>query len=142
VYNDLGSLSLAFLMVSAYFALSPFLIIWSGNLPSEITWYLLRLAAGWQWLALALVLLYFVAPFLLLLSSERKQSPPAMRRIALLLLAMYVAYLYWTIVPALGAPSMSSHLLNLAALAVLLGLWLATFAWIADRYLVRCGLLQ
>jgi hypothetical protein len=137
VYNDLGSLLLAFLMVSAYFALSQFLIIWSGNLPSEITYYLVRLRGGWQWLALVLVVFYFTVPFLLLLSRERKRSPRALRRIALLLLAMEVAYLYWIVVPALGTPLVSSHVLSLAALAVLLGLWLATFAWITNRSLAR-----
>jgi hypothetical protein len=137
VYNDLGSLLLAFLMVSAYFALSQFLIIWSGNLPSEITYYLLRTTGGWQWLALALVLLYFTLPFLLLLSRERKRSPHALQRMALWMLLMYVLYLYWIVVPAFGLDSTGSHVLNFAALAVLLGLWLMTFSWLTSRGLTR-----
>ena len=35
---------LAFVMLWAYFSFSQYLIIWSGNLPEEIAWYLHRLA--------------------------------------------------------------------------------------------------
>ena len=42
---------LAFVMLWAYVSYSQFLIIWSGNLPEEIPWYLHRLHGGWQVLA-------------------------------------------------------------------------------------------
>ena len=38
--HDHGKWMLAFVMVWAYFAFSQWLIIWAGNLPEEITWYL------------------------------------------------------------------------------------------------------
>jgi hypothetical protein len=135
LWNDLGNLLLAFLMVTAYFALSQFLIIWSGNLPSEITWYLRRLNGGWEWVALALVLFAFLAPFVMLLSREWKRSPRSLRRIALLVFGMYFVHLYWMIVPAFESASLVSHVLNVAVLAALLGAWLATFAWRAKRCL-------
>jgi hypothetical protein len=137
IYNDLGNLLLAFLMVNTYFALSQFLIIWSGNLPSEITWYLRRFEGGWQWVALALVLFHFVIPFLLLLSRERKRLPRALRQIALVLLAMYCVHLYWIVAPAFVPDSVWSHILNLAALVLMLGVWLAAFVWCAKRALAR-----
>ena len=43
-FHDLGNLMLAFVMLWAYFSFSQYLIIWSGNLPEEIAWYLHRLA--------------------------------------------------------------------------------------------------
>jgi len=46
-FQDLGKLLLALVMLWAYFAFSQFLIIWSGNLPEEIHWYLPRLHDGW-----------------------------------------------------------------------------------------------
>ena len=46
---------LTFTMVWAYFSFSQWLIIWAGNLPEEITWYLYRIHGGWQTVALALV---------------------------------------------------------------------------------------
>src|SRR5262249_49381825 len=57
--HDLGNLLLAFVMLWAYLAFSQFLIIWSGNLPEEIQWYLSRMRHGWQWVAAALVVFHF-----------------------------------------------------------------------------------
>ena len=53
--HDHGKFMLAFIMVWAYFSFSQWLIIWAGNLPEEIVWYLNRLHGGWQAVALALV---------------------------------------------------------------------------------------
>src|SRR5258707_4395782 len=44
--HDLGKLLLAFVMLWAYFGFSQLLIIWSGNLPEEITFYRSRLYGG------------------------------------------------------------------------------------------------
>src|SRR6185503_4214167 len=72
--HDLGKLLFAFVMLWAYMALSQFLIIWSGNLPEEIPWYIRRLSGGWQYLALILVFFHFLLPFLLLLSRDVKRN--------------------------------------------------------------------
>src|SRR5262249_16356797 len=66
-FHDLGKLLLAFVMFWSYVAFAQYLIIWAGNLPEEIPWYLRRLAGGWGWVGAALVLLHFALPFLLLL---------------------------------------------------------------------------
>ena len=62
--NDLGNLLLTFVILWAYMAFSQFLIVWAGNLPDEITWYLPRLRSGWQWIAAFLVAGHFALPFL------------------------------------------------------------------------------
>src|SRR5206468_8592896 len=67
VFQDLGKLMLAFVMLWAYFALSQFLITWSANLPEEIPWYLARGRGGWQWLGLLIVVFHFALPFVVLL---------------------------------------------------------------------------
>ena len=46
--HDHGKLMLAFVMVWAYFNFSQWLIIWAGNLPEEIPWYVRRLNGGWE----------------------------------------------------------------------------------------------
>ncbi len=46
-FHDIGKLMLAFVMLFAYFSFSQWLIIWSGNLPDEIGWYLHRIRGGW-----------------------------------------------------------------------------------------------
>ena len=54
-FHDLGKLMLAFVMLWAYFSFSQFLIIWAGNLPEEIPFYLERLRGGWEYVSLLLV---------------------------------------------------------------------------------------
>src|SRR5882672_10934047 len=66
--HDHGKFMLAFIMVWAYFSFSQWLIIWAGNLPEEITWYIKRLNHGWGFVGLVLVIGQFVLPFVFLLS--------------------------------------------------------------------------
>jgi hypothetical protein len=137
IYNELGNLLLAFLMVNTYFALSQFLIIWTGNLPSEISWYLRRTNYGWQYLALAIVAFHFAVPFLMLLSRDAKRDPRQLTMVALILLSMYAAHLYWMIIPAFPYQGRTGNVLNVAAFAAVCGLWLAVFSWLTNRYLAR-----
>lgn len=131
--HDMGKLMLTFVMVWAYFAFSQFLIIWAGNLPEEIPWYLRRFHGGWQWVGLALVILHFALPFLLLLSRGQKRNPAALARIAWLVIAMRVMDMYWTTAPAFGGGVVSFHWMDLAAPVGVGGLWLAAFLWQVRR---------
>jgi hypothetical protein len=126
--HDLGNLLLAFVMLWAYLSFSQFLIIWSGNLPEEIHWYLSRSRNGWQWVAVFLLIFHFVAPFLLLLSRFRKRRLHSLAAIALLILAMRVVDTFWVITPAFYANQITVHWLDLFALMGIGGLWLAVYA--------------
>jgi hypothetical protein len=127
ILNDLGSLLLAFVMIWAYLAFSQFLIIWSGNLPEEISWYLNRTSGGWQWIALALAVFYFVVPFLALLSRDIKSNPRRLAAVAAgIVCTSYVAQ-FWTVAPAFHPRNLHVHWLDLAALIGLSGLWCWTF---------------
>ena len=53
---------------------SQWLIIWAGNLPEEITWYMRRLNGGWGYVGLFLVLFHFAVPFVFLLSRPFKRD--------------------------------------------------------------------
>ena len=77
--HDLGNLMFAFMVLWAYLSFSQFLIIWAGNLPDEIPWYLRRLRGGWGWVALSLVIFHFAVPFVLLLmrGSQASRQPSA-----------------------------------------------------------------
>ena len=50
---------LAFVMLWAYFSFSQYLIIYSGNLPEEITWYTRRLFTGWRVIGIGLLVFHF-----------------------------------------------------------------------------------
>jgi hypothetical protein len=129
--RDHGSLLLAFVMVWAYLSFSQFLLIWSANLPEEVPWYLTRLAPGWRVVALSLLLLHFVLPFVLLLSADLKRDRRGLAAVALLVLAMRVVDVVWLIVPAFhgeGGDGLGVLLYPLC-LVGLAGLWLSAYLW-------------
>jgi len=99
-FHDWGKLLLAMTMLYAYFSFSQFLIMWAGNLPEEIPFYLRRLRGGWEYFGLALVLFHFALPFALLLSRARKRAPMRLRRVALLMLVMRVVDLVFLFAPS------------------------------------------
>lgn len=73
-FHDLGKLLLALVMLWSYFSVSQLLIIWSGNLPEEIPWFLRRMRGGWGTVSILLVACQFALPFLLLLSRRTKRD--------------------------------------------------------------------
>ena len=125
--HDLGKLMLACVMVWAYFSFSQFVIIWAGNLPGEIPWYLERLRGGWQFVGLALVALHFAVPFALLLSRDLKRNFKLLAGIALAVLAMRLVDLYWLVTPSFQKGGFSPSWMDVTAPVGLVGLWLAWF---------------
>src|SRR5437867_1559766 len=97
--HDLGNLLLAFVMLWAYFSFSQYLIIWSGNLPEEIAWYLHRLQTGWRVVGVALVLFHFAVPFCLLLSRAVKRQGRMIVKVAVGILIVRLVDLFWLIAP-------------------------------------------
>jgi hypothetical protein len=127
--HDLGKLYFAFIMLWAYIAVSQLIIVWSGNLPEEITWYVRRSQGGWQLVAAFLILFHFVAPFLLLLSRDLKRNARLLGGLAMGLFVARIVDLYWLVGPELshGGP-LRPHWLDLAALVGVGGAWLLVFA--------------
>jgi hypothetical protein len=72
--HDLGKLTFAFVMLNIYLAFSQFLIIWSGNLPEEIPWYLNRFRGGWGVIVTLDFIFHWLVPFTLLLSRDLKRN--------------------------------------------------------------------
>lgn len=133
VLHDLGKLLLAFVLLWAYTSFSQFLIIWSGDLPQEIGWYLPRLRGGWQYLGLLLIVGHFAVPFVVLLSRELKRHAAALAAAAVFLLGMRMVDLYWMTAPGLDAGYIAPHWTDLAAILGIGGLWVACFCWLLGR---------
>ncbi len=127
IYNDLGSLLLAVVMLWAYLAFSQYLIIWSGNLQDEIPWYLRRLQGGWEWVAFAVLLLSFVLPFLLLLSRNLKRSARALIAVGSMLFVARFIDMFWLVTPAFAPAHLAFNWLDVALPIGLGGLWMAVF---------------
>jgi hypothetical protein len=128
-FHDLGKLLLAFVMLWAYFSFSQFLIVWSGNLPEETPWYLRRLEGGWQWLGLGLILFHFGLPFVLLLSRTVKRQARTLAALAVALLGVRLADVFWMIAPAFASGGLTLHWLDVTAVLGIGGVWLGLFVW-------------
>ncbi|MCG3155344.1 MAG: hypothetical protein DKINENOH_01950 [bacterium] len=128
-FHDLGNLMFAFVLLWAYVSFSQFLIIWSGNLPEEIPWYLHRLHGGWQWISLALVVFHFALPFVLLLSRKMKRRVELLVKVAVGMIVMRFIDLFWLIAPSFHTEAFAFHWLEVAAPVGIGGLWIAYFVW-------------
>ena len=128
-FHDWGNLLLTLVMLWTYFAFSQYLIIWSGNLPEETTWYVARKHGGWGVIALGIVILQFAFPFITLLSRAAKKSPQKLAMLAALILIMRVVDVIWLIEPTFDREHFHLSWMDLVAPIAIGGFWLATFAW-------------
>ncbi|HET6892126.1 MAG TPA: hypothetical protein VFH31_13570 [Pyrinomonadaceae bacterium] len=132
-FQDLGKLMLALVMLWAYFAFSQFLIVWSGNLPEEIQWYLPRVRGGWGIIALIVIFFHFAFPFLLLLSASLKRDPRKLLMLAGLILFMRIIDLFWMVIPEFRKSFHVSWTDVVAPIAIG-GIWLAMFLWLLSKW--------
>lgn len=149
-FHDLGKLSLAFVMLWAYFNFSQYMLVFAANLVEEIPYFITRITGGWQYLALFLVVFHFVIPFLLLLSRDLKRMPHRLIWVSLFLLVVRYVDLFMLVSPEFASTGANLHLeageheshffvhwLDLAAPLAIGGLWLwMFFTQLAQRPLV------
>jgi len=132
----LGSLLLAFTLAWTYFNFSQYMLIWIGNLPEEIPYYLKRTREGWGWYAGLAVVFHFPIPFLLLLFRRVKSNAVVLRNISIMLIVVvFIDVLWWT------APSMSHAsfpkfywLMDVAATVSVGGFWMTAYFWRLRQY--------
>jgi hypothetical protein len=124
--RDLGNLLFVFTLVWTYFALSQYLIIWSGNLPEFNTFYVARSKSYWLYLGAFNIIGQFAIPFFLLLAPRVKAIPKLLMGVAVWIFVMRFVELYWEVMPLfrLTPPQWT----DFAALVGVGGLWLAMFA--------------
>jgi len=134
--HDHGKWMLTFIMVWAYFSFSQWLIIWAGNLPGEITFYLKRLSFGWGWVGLFLALFHFAVPFAILLSRPFKRNIRKLVWLAIWLILMRWVDLFWIIEPNFSK-SFSVTIADLVVPVAIGGIWL----WFFFRNLASMPLL-
>jgi hypothetical protein len=127
--HDLGNMMFAFMVLWAYLSFSQFIIIWSGNLPEEIPWYLRRLRGGWGWVALFIVIFHFATPFVLLLMRKVKRNAERLINVCALMIAIRVVDVYWVVKPAFYNQHLSIYWLDFVAPFAIGGLWLTLFFW-------------
>ena len=139
-FHDLGKLTLAFVMLYAYFNFSQYMLTFAANLAEEIPYMTVRTRNGWQYLALFLTIFHFAVPFLLLLSRDLKRAAHRLVVVALWLIFMRFADIYMLVSPEFASTGGNLHLLegehvshlfvhwmDVAAPLAIGGLWLWMF---------------
>jgi hypothetical protein len=114
-------------MLWAYFSFSQFLIIWSANIPEEAIWYVHRSQGGWLHVALFLLAVHFVLPFLLLLVRGLKRRVRWLTALACSIFVVRLVDLFWLIAPAFHPEGFHWHWLDLALVVGMGGVWIALF---------------
>jgi hypothetical protein len=97
--HDLGKLTFAFVMLNIYLAFGQFLIIWSGNLPDEINWYLDRIRGHWGIVITLDFIFHWLIPFSILLSRDIKRNKKRLVRVCQWMIFAKAFDLWWLIEP-------------------------------------------
>ena len=126
--HDLGKFTFAFVMLNIYLAFSQFLIIWSGNLPEEIPWYIDRFAGGWAVIITLDFLFHWLIPFSLLLSRDIKRNKKRLVLVCQWMLFAKAFDLFWLIEPNFKDAARNLHfsfgiLEYIAVPVVMVSLW-------------------
>ncbi len=128
-FHDLANLMLAFVILWAYFSFSQYLIIYSGNLPEEITWYMHRLNTSWLIVGQFLIVAHFAVPFLILLFRKNKRVASRLVPIAAFLIFMRLVDLFWLIAPNFHPDALSISWMDVTLPAGFVALWIGCFVW-------------
>jgi hypothetical protein len=114
--HTLGTMVLAFCTFWAYIWVCQYLLIWYGNIPEEVTYYLRRSSAPWLPLFLASFAINWIIPFFVLLPRRAKRSLRVMTAVCILVLLGRWLDLYLMVMPShWQAPRMGILELAMAA---------------------------
>ena len=131
--HDYGNLLLAFVILWIYMVFVQYLIMWAGNVPEDIEWYVARRKAPWGWIAPVLVIFHFALPFFTLLLRRAKRSRRALPVLCGGLLGMHLLYLAWLVWPAFEHVSLLTVAVGAVAFVGIGGLWCAGYAFFLRR---------
>jgi hypothetical protein len=134
---DMGSLMLAFTLFWSYTSFSQMMLIWIGNLPEEIPFFLKRSAPGWWAVSAGLIVFHFAVPFLLLLFRDVKLHPLRLRAMAVYILVVCAVDVVWWVEPTVPHGSPLYVLMDVGAVVGIGGVWgLAFLAVLKKRPLL------
>jgi hypothetical protein len=97
--HDLGKFAFAFVMLNIYLTFAEFLIIWSGNVPDELPWYLNRIHGGWWTICTLDFVCHWLIPFCLLLSRDLKRNKTKLLWLTRWMIFARCVDMFWLIEP-------------------------------------------
>lgn len=132
-YHDMGKYLFGFTIFWAYIGVSQYLLIWYANLPEETTFYLLRQQGSWVWWSIALPVLRFVIPFIMLLPRMAKRTPSYLEKIALVVVFGAWWDLMYLVIPYFSPSGVSVTVWDIGMFLGFLG----AFAFCVRRFLSK-----
>jgi hypothetical protein len=98
--HTLGTMVLAFSTFWGYIWVCQYLLIWYGNIPEEVTYYITRSSGWWLPIFLGGFVINWIIPFFALLSRKAKRSARMMTAICILVLCGRWLDLYLMVMPS------------------------------------------
>ncbi len=138
--HDLGKFAFAFVMLNIYLSFAEFLIIWSGNVPDEIPWYLNRIHGGWWTICTADFICHWVIPFCLLLSRELKRDKRRMIWLTSFMIFARLLDMFWLIEPNFRNAAGNLHLTGNVSILAYLTVPVAVLSFWVAYYLTQLNL--
>ncbi len=136
--HSLGKMLFAWTGFWAYIYFCQFMLIWYANLPEETVYFLKRTSEGWLPYMLALPVLKFVVPFLVMIPRQAKRAPGRLVPVALLIMVAQFLELYLMVGPAVGHDGAVAHahlpVVEFAATLGFVGLFTLVFGWALARH--------
>lgn len=100
--SAVGKLLLTFILFWVYTGFAQYIVIWSGDLPREVGWYVTRSRGGWGAVAAVMVFCSFVAPMLLLFLRAVRGSARVLGAVGAALLVFHFVDTYWIVMPSVA----------------------------------------
>lgn len=129
-----GALLLSMILLWAYLHAMQYIVIWSGNIPDEVVWYIKRSEHGWQFVLIMLAVGQFVFPFFALLQRRIRADRRWLSALSVLTLVMRGVEASLLILPAAEHVALlSAGVMLLPAIIFLGGLFLCAFSYTLDE---------
>lgn len=128
--HDLGKLLFAFTVFWSYITFCQYFLIWYSNIPEEMAFYNLRKEGGYMPIFTLLCWGHFVAPFLILLIRKVKRNAHTLRLVAIWLLIMNGADLFFMVRPIVtSVPVWSNWWIDVLGIVGPVSLFMGLVVW-------------
>jgi hypothetical protein len=127
IYRDLANVLLFFAAGWMYLHFSQHLIVWSGNLPHKIEWYIPRFQTSWIVLPIVVTAIQLSLPFALLLSHWLEFKRLIIGGVAGAVVLSRLIEMHWIVAPHFRPAGLATHWLDIVIPIGVGALWLALF---------------
>lgn len=125
-----GGLLISMILLWGYLHAMQYIVVWSGDLPRDIGWYVRRATHGWGIVIWLMFLFQGFLPLLLLMLSPWRRLPSRVGAISLVMVLAGLLESFWLTVPDFPPPASGpviAVVLAVAMTAAVGGLWMAAF---------------